>query len=216
MNRTGCVSPRFGWRIYHQYFYQELLTSIIRGFEESMLQPAYTELEHSKEECSKLHTRLRQTEKAEKLANDLQVQLHEVKKERQEVRAKCRVLQDELDLSQANMGRLSRRIDRVKCELEQANTECQRLEMQSAKQDQEVRIRNSHSRSCIYFGCKVSLLKRKLRAVAKASRRTHQDDDTLLIVTPSAVGTSLMDGIQRLTSTPGTTKRHRAGSDIRG
>jgi uncharacterized coiled-coil DUF342 family protein len=185
---NGVRIPSVLWENIYRYFYQELLTSIIRDFEESMLQPAYTELEHSKEECSKLRDRLRQTENAEKLVNDLQVQLREVKTERQEIRAKCRVLQDELDSSQVNIGRLSRRIDRVKCELEQANTECQRLEMQSAKQDQEVRIRNCHSRSCICFGCKVSLLKRKLRAVAKASRRTHQDDDSLLIVTPRAVG----------------------------
>lgn len=153
-----------------------------------MLQPTYTELEHSKEECNKLRNRLRQTEGAEKLVNDLQVQLHEVKTERQEVRAKCRTLQDELDSSQVNVGRLSRRVGRMKCELEQANAECQRLEMQSAKQDQEVRIRNCHSRSCIRFGRKASLLKKKLRAVAKATRRPHQDDDTLLIVTPRAVG----------------------------
>lgn len=196
MNRTECVSLLFCGRRHDRYFYQELLTSIIRDCEESLLQPAYTELEHSKEECSKLRDRLKQTEKAEKLANDLLGQLLEVKQERQEVRAKCRGLQDELDSSQVNMGRLSRRIDRMKCELEQANTECQRLEMQSAKQDQEVCIRNCHSRSCTRFGRKVSLLKRKLRAVAKATRRTHQDDDTLLIVTPRAVGTSLIDGIQ--------------------
>ena len=151
MNRTGCVFLRSCRRTYHRYFFQELLTSIIRGFEESILQPAYTELEHSKEECGKLRNRLRQRENAEKQVNDLQVQLHEVKKEKQEAKAICRRLHNELDSSQVNIRRLSQRIDRIKWELEQANTECQRLEVQSAKQDQEVRMRKCHKRSCICF-----------------------------------------------------------------
>lgn len=104
----------------------------------------YTELEHSKEKCSELRAQLQQTENIEIVVNDLRTRLHEVKKQRQEAKAMCRALQDKLDLSEADKLRLSRRIDRVKIERDQAITERQRLEEQFAEQSQLVRTRSCH------------------------------------------------------------------------
>ncbi|KAF8352208.1 hypothetical protein F5887DRAFT_18265 [Amanita rubescens] len=155
----------------------EQLTSVIRNIGEFILQPMSTELDHSKEECCKLRDQLKQAENTEILVDDLRIQLQRVKKERQEVKATCRALQDKLDSSEADKLRLSRRIDRVKSERDQANAERQRLEVQFAEQGQ---------------------LKRKLRAVVKATRRTQPDDDSLLVEAPKA----------------GQGERHSAGTDI--
>ncbi len=104
----------------------------------------YTELEHSKEERCELRDQLEQMEHTKALVDDLRIQLHVVKKDRQEAKAMCRALQDKLDSSEADKLRLSRRIDRVKCERDQANTERQRLGVQFAEQGQLVRTYSCH------------------------------------------------------------------------
>jgi uncharacterized coiled-coil DUF342 family protein len=104
----------------------------------------YTELEYSKEESSELRNQLQRTENTKIVVNNLRAQLHEVKKERQEAKAMCRALQDKLDSSEADKLRLSRRIDRMKFERDQAIAERQRLEEQFAEQSQLVRTRSWH------------------------------------------------------------------------
>jgi len=143
-NRTECVSVQPFGSTYHWYFYQEQFTSVVKNIDEFILQPMYTELEHSKEECCKLRDQLKQTENTEVLVDDLRIQLQRVKKERQEAKATCRALQDKLDSSEADKLRLSRRIERVKSERDQVNAERQRLEVQFAEQGQLVRTRSCH------------------------------------------------------------------------
>lgn len=146
----------------------ESLTHAVRSLGER-IQPMYIELEHLKEERDKLSDQLKHVETRENMIGNFQSKLQELKRERRETRALCQALRDELGSSKASNVRLARRVDRMRREIEEVRAECQRLEEQTTKQYQET-----------------SLLKKKLRVIAKETRRPRQDiEDTLLVEPPT-------------------------------